>query len=79
MTLTPRAVQLGPTSDPELVIVVCEDADGNTHNEYVRDARLRKSLSDATTVCEHRDAEVPILSRATAQIDLRANPPATEL
>ena len=74
MSLTPKSVLLGPRADKELVIVVCEDADGNTHNEYVRDATLRKSLSDATPR-DRASVEATLLSRATTQIYDRANPP----
>ena len=74
MSLTSQSVQLGPRADKSLVIVVCTDAEGNTHNEYVRDATLRKSLADATE--RTREAtESTILSRASQQIFDRANPP----
>ena len=74
MSLTPRSVLLGPPADKSLVIVVCTDAEGHTHNEYVRDAALRKSLADAT----ERDkpaVEATIITRATTQQYDRANPP----
>ena len=74
MALTPQSVILGPRADTELVIVVCTDADGNTHNEYVRDTTLRKSLADATPR-DRATVEATLLSRATTQIYDRANPP----
>ena len=74
MSLTPRSVHLGPSADKSLVIVVCTDAEGNTHNEYVRDTDLRRTLSTATVVRDKADAETTLLSRATTQIYDRANP-----
>ena len=74
MSLTPLSVQLGPRSDKSLVIVVCEDAEGNTHNEYVRDATLRKALANATPR-DRASVEATLCSRATTQIYDRANPP----
>ena len=74
MSLTPREVILGPRADKSLVIVVCTDADGNTHNEYVRDASLRKSLADATPR-DRASVEATLLSRASQQVYDRANPP----
>ena len=74
-----RHKALAPRADKSLVIVVCTDADGNTHNEYVRDTDLRRTLSTATVVRDKADAEATLLSRATTQIYDRANPqPATE-
>ena len=73
MSLTPRSVHLGPSADKSLVIVVCTDAEGNTHNEYIRDAALRKSLADATPR-DRASVEATLLSRATTQIYDRANP-----
>lgn len=73
MSLTPQSVILGPRADKSLVIVVCTDADGNTHNEYVRDEALRASLS----VAPARDrgaVEATLLSRASTQIYDRENP-----
>ena len=74
MSLTPQSVILGPRADKELVIVVCTDADGNTHNEYIRDAALRKSLADATPR-DRASVEATLLSRASQQVYDRANPP----
>lgn len=42
--LTPQRVQLGPNADKELVIVVCTDEEGETHNHYIRDKSLRTQL-----------------------------------
>lgn len=75
MSITPQSVLLGPRADKELVIVVCTDADGNTHNEYIRDAGLKQRYDAEPTGRDKADADDIAVTKALAQIDLRANPP----